>query len=95
MNYVIIILLLSLSAIFSGLTLGLFSLNVSELKRKIRLGDKKAEKVYKVRKNGNLLLCTLLIGNVAVNSTMAIFLGSIATGVVAGLISTGLILVFG
>lgn len=95
MNYVIIILLLSLSAIFSGLTLGLFSLNVSELKRKIRLGDKKAEKVYKVRKNGNLLLCTLLIGNVAVNSTMAIFLGSIATGVVAGLVSTGLILVFG
>ncbi|MBK5251869.1 MAG: HlyC/CorC family transporter [Peptostreptococcaceae bacterium] len=95
MNYVIVIMLLLLSAIFSGLTIGLFSLNVSELKRKIRLGDKKAQKVYRVRKNGNLLLCTLLTGNVAVNSTMAIFLGSIATGVVAGLVSTGLILIFG
>ena len=95
MNYAIIALLLSLSAVFSGLTLGLFSLNVSELKRKIRLGDSKAQKVYKVRKNGNLLLCTLLIGNVAVNSAMAIYLGSIATGLVAGIISTGLILVFG
>ena len=95
MNYVIVIILLLFSAVFSGLTLGLFSLNVSELKRKIRLGDKKAQKVYKVRKNGNLLLCTLLIGNVAVNSTMAIFLGSVSTGVVAGLVSTGLILIFG
>jgi len=95
MNYAVIAILLLMSAVFSGLTLGLFSLNVSELKRKIRLGDKKAKKVYKVRKNGNLLLCTLLIGNVAVNSAMAIFLGSIARGLLAGIISTGLILVFG
>lgn len=95
MNYLIVFLLLALSAVFSGLTLGLFSLNVSELKRKIRLGDRKAQKVYQVRRNGNLLLCTLLIGNVAVNTAMAIFLGSLATGMVAGVTATGLILVFG
>lgn len=95
MTYVIVLMLLALSATFSGLTLGLFSLNVSELERKMRLGDSKAAKVHRVRKNGNLLLCTLLIGNVAVNSAMAIFLGSIASGVVAGIVATGLILVFG
>jgi len=61
----------------------------------MKLGDKRAIKVYPVRKNGNLLLCTLLLGNVAVNSAMAIFLGNIATGVVAGLVSTGLIVIFG
>ncbi len=61
----------------------------------MRLGDKAAKKVYPLRKRGNLLLCTLLLGNTAVNSTMAIFLGNIATGVVAGFVATGLIVTFG
>ena len=95
MDYVIVIILVLLSGCFSGLTLGFFSLNLTGLERKIKLGNKDAEKVYPVRKNGNLLLCTLLLGNVAVNSAMAIFLGNIATGLVAGLVSTALIVVFG
>lgn len=95
MEIIIVILLVLLSGIFSGLTLGFFSLNITSLERKIRLGNEQAKKVYPVRKNGNLLLCTLLLGNVAVNSTMAIILGNIATGVVAGFVSTGLIVVFG
>ena len=95
MNYLIVFFLVLLSACFSGLTLGFFSLNISSLERKRKLGDKRAEKVYPIRKNGNLLLCTLLLGNVAVNSTMAIFLGNIATGLVAGIVSTSLIVVFG
>jgi metal transporter CNNM len=35
------------------------------------------------------------LGNVAVNSTLAIFLGNIASGVTAGFIATGLIVIFG
>lgn len=95
MDYLIVGFLVVLSACFSGLTLGFFSLNLTFLELKIRLGDEKAKKVYPVRKNGNLLLCTLLLGNVAVNSAMAIFLGNIATGVVAGVTATGLIVIFG
>ncbi|NQU77932.1 HlyC/CorC family transporter [Candidatus Falkowbacteria bacterium] len=95
MNYAIVIFLVLLSGLFSGLTLGLLSLDKNELKRKIALGDKKAKKVYSVRKRGNLLLCTLLLGNVGVNSTLAIFLGNIASGVVAGFAATGLIVIFG
>jgi metal transporter CNNM len=95
MEYVIITILVLFSGAFSGLTIGMFSLNVSDLKRKINLGDKDARKVMKIRENGYLLLCTLLFGNVAVNSAMAIFLGSIASGVIAGIISTGLIVTFG
>jgi len=95
MTYIIVLVLIALSALFSGLTLGLMGLNAHELKRKASLGDKNARKVYKIRKNGNLLLCTLLIGNVGVNSTLAIFLGSIASGVVAGFLATGLIVIFG
>jgi metal transporter CNNM len=94
-DYVIVIFLLILSGLFSGLTLGLMSLNTFELKRKMKLGNADAKKVYPIRKKGNLLLCTLLLGNVAVNSALAIFLGSIASGVMAGIIATGLIVVFG
>ncbi len=95
MDYLIVTLLVLLSGLFSGLTLGLLSLDKNELKRKISLGNVQAKKVYAVRKRGNLLLCTLLLGNVAVNSTLAIFLGNIASGVMAGIIATGLIVIFG
>ncbi len=94
-NYIIIFVLIVLSGLFSGLTLGLMSLDIYELKRKIELNNKDAKEVYPLRKNGNLLLCTLLLGNVAVNSALAIFLGSITAGILAGTISTGLIVVFG
>ena len=95
MNYLIVILLVLLSGLFSGLTLGLLSLDKNELKRKISLGNKEAKKVFAVREKGNLLLCTLLLGNVAVNSTLAIFLGAIASGFIAGIVATGLIVIFG
>lgn len=95
MDFIIVTALVLLSGCFSGLTLGFFSLNLTSLERKVKLGDKRAKRIYPISKNGNLLLCTLLLGNVAVNSTMAIFLGNIATGLVAGLVSTALIVVFG
>ena len=95
MDYLIIVLLVSLSGLFSGLTLGFFTLDTSDLKRKADLGDKKAKKILPIRKNGNLLLCTLLVGNAATNSALSIYLGSIAPGLIAGLIATALIVVFG
>lgn len=95
MVIVIVICLVLLSAVFSGLTLGLLSLSNAQLQRKISLGDARAKKIYEVRKNGYLLLCTLLLGNVLVNTTLSIFLGSITTGLLALLMATGLIVVFG
>ena len=94
-NYVIIVFLLVLSGLFSGLTLGLLSLDPFQLHRKVKLKNKFAKKVYPLRKQGNLLLVTLLLGNVAVNSALAIFLGTITAGVIAGFVATGLIVIFG
>lgn len=94
-DYIIVIFLVLLSALFSGLTLGFFSLNKNDLERKAELGDKIAKKVFNIRKKGNLLLCTLLIGNVAVNSIVSVYLGSIASGVVAATMATILIVIFG
>ena len=95
MEYAIVFILLIFSALFSGLTLGLMSLSAHELKRKAELGDMNARKVYPVRKHGNLLLTTLLIGNVAVNAVLSVFLGSITSGVVAVVAATILIVIFG
>ncbi|HBU28041.1 TPA: hypothetical protein DEB00_02915 [Candidatus Uhrbacteria bacterium] len=95
MVYVIALLLLACSALFSGLTLGLMSLDVHDLKRKAALKDARARIVLPLRVRGNLLLTTLLLGNVAVNAILAIFLGSIASGVLASVLATGLIFLFG
>lgn len=90
-----IVLLIAFSAIFSGLNLGLFSLNRTDLERKTELGNKQAARVLRIRKRGNLLLVSLLLGNVAVNAAISIILGDIASGVIAGIFATGLIVVFG
>ncbi len=80
---------------FSGLTLGYFSLAVHTLERRARLGDQKAAVIYAIRKRGNLLLTTLLLGNVAVNTALSVYLGSLVSGVVAGTLATALIFLFG
>ncbi len=90
-----LILLIALSGLFSGLTLGLYSIDKTELSRKTELGDKQAERVQRVRDRGNLLLVSLLLGNVAVNAAISIILGTVASGLVAGLVATGLIVIFG
>lgn len=95
MEYLITFILIALSALFSGLTLGLLSLDTHSLLRRAKHGDKDAIAVYPVRSRGNLLLTTLLLGNVAVNTTLSIFLGSIASGIVAGIVATALIVMFG
>ena len=91
----IVLVLVLLSGTYAGLTLSLFSLRLTALETKIRLGDRRAKRVYKIRKKGNLLLCSLLLGNVACYTTMTLFLDNITPGVMAGLIATSLIFIFG
>ena len=95
MEYLITLALITLSALFSGLTLGLLSLDTQTLKRRAELGDAEAQTVYPIRMLGNQLLTTLLLGNVIVNTTLSIFLGSVANGVLAVTIATVLIFLFG
>jgi CBS domain containing-hemolysin-like protein len=51
-DYIIIFVLLAFSALLSGLTLRLMSLNAQGLKRKAALGDKNAAKVWELRQYG-------------------------------------------
>lgn len=87
--------LILLSATFSGLNLGLLGLDKWDLERKAALGDERARRIYAVRRHDNLLLCTLLLGNTLVNSVIALLLESVAGGVIAGFLATGLIFLLG
>lgn len=56
---------------------------------------KYAAKIQPVRDHGNFLLCSILLGNVLVNSTFTILLDSLTSGLIAVIFSTLLIVVFG
>jgi hypothetical protein len=91
--------LLAFSALFSGLTLGVMGLDTNQLEIVRESGSAKDQKfasvILPVRKQGNLLLCTLLFGNVGVNSLMSIVLADLTSGVVGFLVSTVLIVILG
>lgn len=99
MSTLIIILLVTLllfcSALFSGLTLGILTLNKYELKRKAQLGDKDAKVVYPIRALGHQLMVTLLIGNVIVNAGITAILDTKINGLLAVLITTVIVVTFG
>jgi len=86
------------SGLFSGLTLGLLGLDPIGLDI-VQASDSKdaeyARKIAPIRKRGNLLLCTLLLGNVAVNAALSIILSNITSGLVGFLVSTIVIVILG
>lgn len=85
--------LLVWSGLFSGLTLGLMALDKTELKVIESCGTPEereyARKILPLRRRGNYLLCSLVLGNVCVNSSFTILLDAIlSSGPVAVVIST-------
>ncbi|KAL9698180.1 hypothetical protein quinque_001621 [Culex quinquefasciatus] len=90
---------LMFSALFSGLNLGLMSLDRTDLKILCNTGTEQekqyARAIQPVRDHGNFLLCSILLGNVLVNSTFTILLDSLTSGLVAVICSTIAIVIFG
>ena len=100
LKIIAIIVCLLLSGTFSGLNLGLMSLDQTELKILINSGSEKergyAKAIHPVRKLGNFLLCAILLGNVLVNNTLTITLDSmIGQGIWAVVFATLAIVIFG
>lgn len=94
-DIIVTLLLLLFSALFSSLNLAILSLSTQELKRKMELGNKDAALIYPIRVRGNQFMVTLLIVNVMVNATLAVFFTNIMPGLLAIVLATILIILFG
>ncbi|XP_015674212.1 metal transporter CNNM4-like [Protobothrops mucrosquamatus] len=100
LQIILVLMLLSLSAMFSGLTLGLIALDPMGLRIVKNCGTPKereyATKIEPLRRKGNYLLCSLLLGNVLVNSSLTILLDTvIGENMWSIVISTIAIVLFG
>ncbi|XP_038154191.1 metal transporter CNNM4 isoform X1 [Cyprinodon tularosa] len=100
LQVILICCLLVLSGMFSGLNLGLMALDPMELRIVQSCGTEKekkyARKIEPIRRKGNYLLCSLLLGNVLVNTTLTILLDDLTkSGLGAVMASTVGIVIFG
>lgn len=93
--FIAVLLLIGLSAICSGLNVALMSLDMRDLRRKAKLGNRAAIKMLPLRQNVHLTLGSILFTNVAAVSATSLVLEKEFNGIIAGLISTLLIVIFG
>ncbi|ORY34620.1 hypothetical protein BCR39DRAFT_585588 [Naematelia encephala] len=91
--------LVALSGMFAGLTLGYFSVDPTQLQVLSISGTPKqqqyARKILPVRKDSHLLLTTLILGNMIVNEALPVVAdGAITNGVLAVVVSTILVVMY-
>jgi len=108
-QWILLLVLTCLSGVFSGLNLGLMSLTIEDLNIIIDSSEDAqqvahAKTILPLRRRGNLLLCTLLIGNTLVNVMLSVLTDPIwtflfGTGAVGAVLSlalpSGIIVIFG
>lgn len=90
-----VILLVLTSATCSGLNIAVMSLDIGDLRRKAKLGNRQAKRVLPLRQRTHLTLASILLTNVAAISATSLVLNQRLIGWVAGLVSTLLIVIFG
>lgn len=90
-----VIFLIALAAVCSGLNISLISLSPNDLKRKAKLGDRRAKRVLPLRQNAHLSLASILLVNAGAASTTPLVLHNHLNGISAVAISTFLLVIFG
>ncbi len=90
-----VILLILISAICSGLNIAVMSLDMGDLRRKAKLGNRQAKRVLPLRRHTHLTLASILFTNVAAVSATSLVLDQRLEGWLAGLLGTLLIVVLG
>lgn len=94
-----VVVLNMLSALFSGLVLGLLSLDITELEILKKCGTEQERRysaaIIPMRRHSNLLLCSLVLGNVIVNVFLQKLLDTLFPGVVGFVLTTSCVTLFG
>ncbi|MCR8923333.1 DUF21 domain-containing protein [Dasania sp. GY-MA-18] len=90
-----IVFCISQSAMFSGLNLALLGVSRLRLEVEAQSGSPAALTILALRKNVNLLLATILWGNVAINVLLTLLSNSVMAGLTAFLFSSVLITFLG
>lgn len=89
-----VLVLVGFAAVCSGLNVAFMSLQIADLKRKAKLGNAYAITLLPMRKNAHLTLASILLANVAAASATPLVLDTQINGVVAGIVSTLLLVTF-
>ena len=95
LTILIVVILLLFSAICSGLNIAIMSLDTADLRRKAKLGNPQAKRVLPLRRSSHLTLSSILLTNVAAVSATSLVLEHHLGGLLAGLISTLLVVIVG
>lgn len=94
------VVLVAMSGFCAGMTTGFFSLDMNSLSiiaksDPVKRNRKYAKNIIPVRRNGNLLLVTLILTNVFVNSAISILSADLTSGLLGFFLSSALIVIFG
>src|SRR5713226_8867069 len=86
---------ITLSALFSGLNLAIFTLSQLRLQLEADGGNKDAARVLDMRKNSNPVLATVIWGNVSTNVLLTLMSDSVLAGLSAFFFSAIVITLLG
>ena len=90
-----VILLILVSAVCSGLNIAVMALDLKDIERKAKTGNKQALKILPIRKRPHLTLAAILLTNVAAVAGTSLVLEQKLVGIIAWMVSTLLLVVFG
>jgi CBS domain containing-hemolysin-like protein len=95
LTWIGIVVCVAQSAMFSGLNLAVFSVSRLRLELEAAGGNRDAQKLLGFRRDSNLLLCTIVWGNIATNVVLTLLSESVLAGLGAFVFSTFVITLFG
>ncbi|MEO8104950.1 MAG: CNNM domain-containing protein [Candidatus Saccharibacteria bacterium] len=93
--FIEVALLVLVSAVCSGLNIAVMALDMADLKRKAQLGNRQAKRVLPLKQKTHLTLASILLTNVAAVSATSLVLETYFGGLLAGIVSTLLIVILG
>jgi metal transporter CNNM len=90
-----VVVLVTISGVFSGLHISIMALDPADLRRKAKLGNRHAKAVLPLRQRTHLTLASIILANIAAVSATSLVLEQLVDGWIAVSVSTLLIVIFG